>query len=179
MPAPTLQSPAQIATQLAILLAAAFCLSGPVSADPLSFSNSAKKPSSTPATEPALPPPANGGPERVQLTGEIIDSWCQISGIMGIGTGTAHHQCAIWCAAGGGPIGIQGRDGRAYILLKVEDQDPIANQTVIDIETDEVKVDADWYVRDAVNYLIVHKILENHEIVNRNHQAFGIVPYGE
>ena len=44
---------------------------------------------------------ASAGPERVKLTGEIIDSWCQISGTMGAGTGTAHHQCAIGKGASG------------------------------------------------------------------------------
>ncbi|MBV9522298.1 MAG: hypothetical protein JO010_05870, partial [Alphaproteobacteria bacterium] len=60
--------------------------------------------------------PAASGPQRVKITGEIIDSWCQVSQIMGVGIGTAHHQCAIWCAVGGIPVGIQGDDGKAYIL---------------------------------------------------------------
>jgi len=172
-------SAARAVSCLAVALALAFGLSGQVEADSLNFSGAGKPVPAPVKTDAAIPPPADGGPKRVQITGEIIDSWCQISGIMGIGTGTAHHQCAIWCAAGGGPIGIQGKDGRAYILLKVEDKDPIANQTAIDIETDEVKVDADWYVRDNVNYLIVHKILDNNGIVLRNDRDYGIIPYGE
>lgn len=122
---------------------------------------------------------ADSGPTRVKLGGELIDSWCQISGIMGIGTGSAHHQCAVWCAMGGMPIGIQGDDGKAYILLKVEDRDTVASPTLVDIQTDHVTVDADAYERDGVNYLIVRKILENGGIVNKNHEDFGIVPFGE
>ncbi len=38
-------------------------------------------------------------PKRVQITGEVIDTWCYITEIM-YGEGTAHHQCALWCAAG-------------------------------------------------------------------------------
>ncbi|MEI9986740.1 MAG: hypothetical protein WDN69_28365 [Aliidongia sp.] len=152
--------------------------SAAVQADDLKFQDGAK-PTAAAKAAPAVAPPTDGGPKRIQITGEIMDSWCQISGIMGIGLGSAHHQCAIWCAAGGGPIGIQGQDGTAYILLKVEDKDPIASQTAIEFETNEVKVDADWYVRDDVNYLIVHKILANNGIVNRNDQSFGIIPYGE
>jgi hypothetical protein len=123
---------------------------------------------------------ADSGPTRVSLTGEVIDSWCQVSGIMGIGTGSAHHQCAIWCAVGGVPIGIQGNDGKAYILLKTgDDGDPVANPTLIDIQTDQVVVDADAYERDGVNYLVVRKILENGGIVLKNDQDYGIVPFGE
>jgi hypothetical protein len=122
---------------------------------------------------------ADSGPTRVKLTGEIIDSWCQISGIMGVGTGTAHHQCAIWCAVGGVPIGIQGSDGKAYILLKSEERDTIANPTLIDIQTDQVVVDADAYERDGVNYLVVRQVLQNGGIVLKNHKEFGIVPFGD
>jgi len=122
-------------------------------------------------------PPA--GPERVKLTGEIIDSWCQVSGIMGVGTGTAHHQCAIWCAVGGVPIGIQGDDGKAYILLKDESRDVVGDPTLIDIQTDKVVVDADRYIRDGVNYLVVRKVLENSGVVLKNDKDYGIVPFGE
>ncbi len=122
---------------------------------------------------------ADSGPTRVKMTGEIIDSWCQISGIMGVGAGTAHHQCAIWCAVGGVPIGIQGSDGKAYILLKAEDRDPVGDATLIDIQTDQIVVDADAYERDGVNYLVVRKVLENGGIVLKNDKDFGIVPFGD
>ena len=88
----------------------------------------------------ASPAPATQGPTRIKLRGEIIDTWCQVSGIMGVGAGSAHHQCAIWCAAGGVPIGILGEDGRVYVLLKVEGRDPVAAQTLIDIQTDVVTI---------------------------------------
>jgi hypothetical protein len=35
-------------------------------------------------------------------------------------TGSAHHQCAIWCARGGVPVGILGEDEQVYIVLRVE-----------------------------------------------------------
>ncbi len=46
--------------------------------------------------------------QRVEVTGEVIDSWCYISEIM-YPEGTAHHQCALWCAAGGIPVGVLDR----------------------------------------------------------------------
>ena len=51
--------------------------------------------------------PALATAERVQVEGEIIDTWCYISEIMGGSEavlGSAHHQCAVWCAAGGIPV---------------------------------------------------------------------------
>ncbi|MGI9464011.1 MAG: hypothetical protein ACR2OM_08725 [Aestuariivirgaceae bacterium] len=50
-------------------------------------------------------------PKRVQVTGEIIDTWCYVTEIM-YALGTAHHKCAIWCAAGGIPVGIKGSDDK-------------------------------------------------------------------
>ena len=46
-------------------------------------------------------------PERVKVTGEIIDTWCYVTEIM-YALGTAHHKCAVWCAAGGIPDDVPG-----------------------------------------------------------------------
>ncbi len=59
-------------------------------------------------------------PKRVTVTGEIIDPWCYLSEIMWA-TGSAHHQCAVWCARGGIPVGILGDDEQVYIVLKMQD----------------------------------------------------------
>jgi hypothetical protein len=124
--------------------------------------------------------PAAAAPQRIKVTGEIIDSWCQVSQIMGVGVGTAHHQCAIWCAVGGIPVGIQGDDGKTYVLLKVEETaDLVGNPAIVDIQTDKITADADLYERDGVNYLVVSKVLENGGIVDLNHKQYGIVPFGE
>ena len=45
--------------------------------------------------------PALAAPEKVTVTGEMIDTWCYLSGVMGGAeavVGTAHHACAMWCA---------------------------------------------------------------------------------
>ncbi len=54
--------------------------------------------------------------QRVKVTGEVIDSWCYLTEIM-YPEGTAHHQCALWCAAGGIPVGILADDGTVYRVL--------------------------------------------------------------
>ncbi|MGA9252896.1 MAG: hypothetical protein WBV71_10680, partial [Roseobacter sp.] len=46
----------------------------------------------------AGPAPASEG-TRIQVTGEIIDTWCYYSGVMGgpdAVVGSAHHTCALW-----------------------------------------------------------------------------------
>ena len=48
----------------------------------------------------ALPALAAEG-ERVRVTGEMVDTWCYFSGVMGgpdAVVGSAHHTCALWCA---------------------------------------------------------------------------------
>lgn len=118
-------------------------------------------------------------PKRVTITGEIIDSWCYLSEIMWA-TGSAHHQCAIWCARGGVPVGILGEDENVYIVLMVEDQpDVIGNQGILRVQTNEVVVEGTLYERDTVKYLAIDTILDDHGIVNHTHDEFDIQPFGE
>jgi len=73
--------------------------------------------------------------KRVNVTGEVIDSWCYITEIM-FAKGTAHHQCAVWCAAGGIPVGILADDGQVYMALKVgDDTTSVANPAIMRIQT--------------------------------------------
>ena len=66
---------------------------------------------------------AQGEPKTV--TGELIDTWCYVSQIMGASdfiVGTTHHVCAVWCAAGGIPVGLLDKDdGTIYMVLGVGD----------------------------------------------------------
>ena len=118
-------------------------------------------------------------PQRVEVTGEVIDSWCYITEIM-YPEGTAHHQCALWCAAGGIPVGILGDDGEVYLVLKMgDDTTSVANPTVLDIQSHRVRVDGDLYLRDGMKYLLVDRIITDAGIVNQTHEEYGIQPFGE
>ncbi len=118
-------------------------------------------------------------PQRVEVTGEVIDSWCYITEIM-YPEGTAHHQCALWCAAGGIPVGILGDDGEVYLVLKMGgDTTSVANPTVLDIQSHRVRVDGDLYLRDGMKYLLVDRIITDEGIVNQTHEEYGIQPFGE
>ena len=118
-------------------------------------------------------------PQRVRVTGEIIDTWCYVTEIM-FGLGTAHHQCAIWCAVGGIPVSILGEDGNVYVILKIEDEDSnVANPRVVKIQSHVVTVDGDLYERDGVRYLIVTQVADDQGVVRLTHEEYGIVPFGE
>ncbi len=114
--------------------------------------------------------------KRVKVTGEVIDTWCYITQIM-YPEGTAHHQCALWCAAGGIPVGIKGDDGKVYLLLKVgDDATSVANPAVLRIQSHRVSVDANLIERDGMNYLLVDRVVRDDGIVNLTHDEYGIQP---
>ena len=117
--------------------------------------------------------------QRVEITGEVIDSWCYLTEIM-YPEGSAHHLCAIWCAAGGIPVGILADDGTVYIVLKFEDDaTSVANPAVMAIQSHRVRVEGDLYPRDGINYLVVNRILGDEGVVKLTHDEYGIQPFGE
>ncbi|MDX2259290.1 MAG: hypothetical protein NW205_10300 [Hyphomicrobiaceae bacterium] len=118
-------------------------------------------------------------PTRVTVTGEVVDTWCSISQIM-YAEGTAHHQCAIWCAVGGIPVSIRDKDGNHYMVLRLESEaDNVATPRLITIQSHSVTVDGDLYERDGVKYLFVDKVADDKGIVNMTHAQYGVVPFGE
>jgi hypothetical protein len=94
--------------------------------------------------------------------------------------GSAHHQCALWCAAGGIPVGILGDDQQVYIVLKMgDDATSVANPAVLEIQSNRVTVDGDLYERDGLKYLLVDRVVSDEGIVNLTHEEYGIQPFGE
>ena len=93
---------------------------------------------------------------------------------------TPHIDGALWCAVGGIPISILGDDGKVYVVLKLEgEEDNVANPASIKIQTHNVVVNGDHYVRDGVNYLFINQVEYDKCIVNLTHYDYGIVPFGE
>lgn len=118
-------------------------------------------------------------PKRVQITGEIIDTWCYVTEIM-YSEGTAHHQCAVWCAIGGIPVSILDKNGKVYMVLRVEDDDTnVANPKIVTIQSHQAVVDGDLYERDGVNYLLVNKVADDKGIVKLTHDDYGVQPFGK
>jgi hypothetical protein len=118
--------------------------------------------------------------ERVQITGEIIDTWCYFSGVMGgpdAVVGSAHHTCALWCSAGGIPVGLLGDDGQVYMVLKIEGDDGSASgDTQLMLASHEITADGMLYERDGINYIVVSEVVTDSGITNLNHDDYGPVP---
>lgn len=118
--------------------------------------------------------------ERIRIKGEIIDTWCYYSGVMGgpdAVTGTAHHTCALWCSAGGIPVGLLGEDGQVYMVLKIEgDAASASGDTQLRLASHEITADGLLYHRDGINYLVVEEVVTDHGITKLNHEDYGPVP---
>ncbi len=96
--------------------------------------------------------------ECVQITGEVIDTWCYYSGVMGAPEatlGTAHHTSAIWCAAGGIPVGILSEDGTVYMVVKWQGDPQVTGDTMLSVQS--------------------HEVVDN-GITNPSHEQFGVTP---
>jgi hypothetical protein len=114
--------------------------------------------------------------ERLTVTGEIIDSWCYLTEIM-YPLGTAHHQCAIWCAVGGVPVGIVDDQGKVYIVLAFgDDQTSVASPAVLEIQSHRVTVEGDAFERDGMAYLMIDRLIADEGVVNLTHDEYGIQP---
>ena len=118
--------------------------------------------------------------ERVTVTGEFIDTWCYMSGVMG-GTdavvGSAHHTCALWCSAGGIPVGILGEDGTVYMVLKVaQNAQTNGDPMLLEMASQTVTADGLMYKRDGLTYIVVNEIVDVTGITNQNHEDYGTVP---
>jgi hypothetical protein len=128
----------------------------------------------------AMPAAAETAGERIRVEGEMIDTWCYFSGVMGgpeAVVGSAHHTCALWCAAGGIPVGLLADDGTVYMVLKLEGADPLAEpETLLTVASHRLEADGLHYVRDGVNYIVVEDVVEDSGITVLNHEDFGPVP---
>lgn len=128
----------------------------------------------------ALPGWAASG-DRIQVTGELIDTWCYYSGVMGgpdAVVGSAHHTCALWCSAGGIPVGLLAEDGTVYMVLKIGSDDQSASgDTQLRLASHTVEADGMLYQRDGINYLVVSEVVSDLGITNQNHEDYGVVPH--
>jgi hypothetical protein len=127
----------------------------------------------------ALPALASEG-ERVQVTGEMIDTWCYFSGVMGgpdAVVGSAHHTCALWCSAGGIPVGMLADDGTVYMVIKWQGSADVADgETLLSVQSHRLTADGLLYERDGIKYLVVENVVADEGIVNQNHEDYGAVP---
>jgi len=118
--------------------------------------------------------------DKITVTGEIIDTWCYLSGVMGppdATQGSAHHACALWCSAGGIPVGLVTEDGSIYMVLKIEGDAQLAGgDTALKLAAHTVEATGVLHQRDGLNYLIVETVVQDFDIQNENHEEWGNVP---
>lgn len=116
----------------------------------------------------------------ITVTGEFIDTWCYMSGVMGgpdAVVGSAHHTCALWCSAGGIPVGILAPDGTVYMVLKVgSDAQSNGSPMLLSMASDTVTAEGMLYQRDGLNYIVVNEIVDVAGITNPTHNDYGTVP---
>ncbi|MDU8943772.1 hypothetical protein [Ovoidimarina sediminis] len=128
---------------------------------------------------PFLSVPAEAA-EQQRIRGEFIDTWCYFSGVMGgpdAVQGTAHHTCAIWCSAGGIPVGLLAEDGTVYMILSINGDDQSASgDTQLALAAHTVTADATVYRRDGLNYITIESIVEDEGIINMTHEDYGVIP---
>lgn len=115
------------------------------------------------------------------ITGEVMDTWCYVSQIMGgadFVVGSAHHVCAVWCAAGGIPVGLLDKsDGKIYMIMSIgDDASNVANKQLLDVQSHEITVTGTVFALDGINYLTVNEVVEDNGIVNLTHEVVGILP---
>lgn len=124
--------------------------------------------------------PACADGDAVTIRGELIDTWCYFSGVMGgpdAVQGTAHHTCALWCSAGGIPVGMLAEDGTVYMILAIGGDDQSASgQTQLELASHEITAAGRTFARDGLNYFIIDEVVEDHGITNINHTDYGVVP---
>ena len=119
--------------------------------------------------------------EKKTITGEVMDTWCYVSQIMGgadFVVGTAHHVCAVWCAAGGIPVGLLDKDdGKIYMIMSVgDDSTNVASEALLDIQSHEITVNGTVFELDGLNYITVDEIVADSGVTNLTHEIIGILP---
>jgi len=118
--------------------------------------------------------------ERIQVTGEMIDTWCYYSGVMGgpdAVVGSAHHTCALWCSAGGIPVGLLADDGTVYMVIKWQGSADVADGgTLLSVASHRLTADGMHYERDGIHYLVVEQVVADEGIVNPTHEDYGVTP---
>lgn len=125
------------------------------------------------------PAPAAPAPQMVKVSGEIVDTWCNVSGLM-FGLGTAHYQCAVWCTLGGIPVAIRDKDGNLFLILKIENDDLAVNSPrLARFQAHEVTVEGELLERDGVKYLLVTQVADDKGVINMTHAEHGIQPFGQ
>jgi hypothetical protein len=96
-----------------------------------------------------------GGEKDVQVTGEVIDTFCYST--MGA-KGTGHKQCGIDCAKKGIPVGLlENGSEKVHILLPNKDKTALPDD-VVNKMGETVTVTGHPYTKGGVAFLTVESV---------------------
>jgi hypothetical protein len=96
-----------------------------------------------------------GGEKDVQVTGEVIDTFCYAA--MGA-KGTGHKQCGIDCAKKGIPVGLLEKGSeKVHILLPNKDKTALPDD-VVNKMGETVTVTGHPYTKGGVAFLTVESV---------------------
>lgn len=93
----------------------------------------------------------------IELEGEVVDSWCYSSGVMGEGRGEKHRKCGRLCVGGGVTAGILTDDGTLYIAAKHQAYNGCAG-LLLPYVADRVRVKGWLSERGGVKLLKILKV---------------------
>lgn len=93
----------------------------------------------------------------IELEGEVVDTWCYSSGVMGEGRGEKHRKCGRLCVGGGVTAGILADDGTLYIAAKHQAYNGCAG-LLLPYVADRVKVKGWLSERGGVKLLKILKV---------------------
>lgn len=130
---------------------------------PAQASNKPSHPSPTPTSAKAVIQKrdeevnVNTNTKHVTIIGEVVDTWCYTSGVMGPGRGEGHRKCARLCVSGGVTSGIVADDGTLYIAAKHQGYKGCAG-LMLPYVGDRVKVQGWLAQRGGCNILKINSV---------------------
>jgi len=97
--------------------------------------------------------------KEVTITGEIIDTKCYLTGMMG-GRGEEHKQCAIDCIKGGLPVGIvENKTNKVYVVVPKAGMKG-ANEELVQYAAQTVKLTGTVVEKGGEKLLVYSKVEE-------------------
>jgi hypothetical protein len=98
--------------------------------------------------------------KEVTITGEIIDTKCYVTGMMG-GRGEEHKQCAIDCIKGGLPVGIvEDKTDKVYVLVPKSPGKKGANEELVKYAAERVKLTGNAVEKGGQKLFVYTKVEE-------------------
>ena len=102
---------------------------------------------------------AQGKGKVVNVTGEVIETQCYITGLTGPGKGIAHKECAIKSAKNGIPLAIlEDKTGVVYLAGQTKKAQTGVNELLLPLVAEKVDVTGRLYEKGGMKFLLISKV---------------------